>query len=395
MQWRLFLTTLLLAISLTGLADEAWAKKKVGSEFRVNTHNEDVENRSGVADLLDGGFVVTWFAYRGAGFHIYAQRYNSSGQPVGTEFRVNTHSGVGQVAPAVAGLSGGGFIIVWESYDQDGSYDGIYGQRYDDQGNPAGAEFRVNSNTLYDQQNASVAGLENGGFVVVWDSYISSNDTSVYGQRYDAAGVPVGGEFKINRDAQNGGRRNPLIAAQKGGGFVVIWRSSGASKDGIYGQRFDHKGRRLGSKFKISSEHLNGGNQLASLEDGGFIVTWYHNVKGIQALRYDAAGAPVGTPFRVNPDPHFSYVEPSVVGLSDGGFVVTYVSEFNNQPDVVLGRQYDAAGAPLGRPFFVNTFGTHSLHTPRAAGLKNGRFVIIWTWDNLSESRQVRGQLFR
>lgn len=107
----------------------------------------------------------------------------------------------------------------------------------------------------------------------MWDSYIHANDTSIYGQRYNAQGNPVGIEFRVNRGNENGGRRQPFVASLKDGAFVVVWRSSGTI-NGIYGQRFDRRGKRLGPQFRVSNgEFDTWGHQLAGLKDGGFIVT--------------------------------------------------------------------------------------------------------------------------
>ena len=46
-------------------------------------------------------------------FGIYAQRYGVDGKPAGREFQVNTVAALDQSHPKVAGLSGGGFVIVW------------------------------------------------------------------------------------------------------------------------------------------------------------------------------------------------------------------------------------------------------------------------------------------
>ena len=45
----------------------------------------------------------------------------------------------------------GEFVVVWGSYFQDGSASGVYGQRYDSAGNPEGGEFPVNTHTTSDQ----------------------------------------------------------------------------------------------------------------------------------------------------------------------------------------------------------------------------------------------------
>ena len=49
---------------------------------------------------------------------------------VGPEFLVNSYTPNFQGESSVAGLSGGGFVVAWESYLQDGSQTGVHGQRY-------------------------------------------------------------------------------------------------------------------------------------------------------------------------------------------------------------------------------------------------------------------------
>ena len=51
-----------------------------------------------------------------------------------SEFQINTYTASHQLGPSVTGLSDGGFVVTWASEWQDGSAYGIYGQRYDANG---------------------------------------------------------------------------------------------------------------------------------------------------------------------------------------------------------------------------------------------------------------------
>jgi hypothetical protein len=53
----------------------------------------------------------------------------AQGEPLGPEFRVNTYKNA-QRFPAVASDSSGNFVVLWQSYGQDGSGYGVFGQRY-------------------------------------------------------------------------------------------------------------------------------------------------------------------------------------------------------------------------------------------------------------------------
>ena len=54
---------------------------------------------------------------------------------------------------------------------------------------PSG-EFQVGNNAIF----AVVTGLNDGGFVVVWQGYNSQNSI-ICGQMYNSTGLPAGSEF--------------------------------------------------------------------------------------------------------------------------------------------------------------------------------------------------------
>ena len=88
--------------------------------------------------------------------------------------------------------SSGKLVIIWRSY-QDGSGDGVFAQRYASTGAPLGPEFRVNTWTSSDQVGAVVASDSSGNFIVVWDSPQDSGGPGIhgiFGQRYGRI-VPV------------------------------------------------------------------------------------------------------------------------------------------------------------------------------------------------------------
>src|SRR6266850_661175 len=62
------------------------------------------------------------------------------------------------------------FVVAWVSYEQDGSYDGAFGRRFSRAGAPLGPEFQVNSITYYDQSLPALGVDPGGGFVVAWQS---------------------------------------------------------------------------------------------------------------------------------------------------------------------------------------------------------------------------------
>jgi hypothetical protein len=55
------------------------------------------------------------------------------GNPLGGEIRANTYTTEDQSGAAIAALPGGGYVVAWRSFGQDGSEYGVYLQRF----NPA------------------------------------------------------------------------------------------------------------------------------------------------------------------------------------------------------------------------------------------------------------------
>jgi hypothetical protein len=194
-----------------------------------------------VASDPSGNFVVVWDsdAQDGSGRGVFAQRFASSGAPVGPEFRVNTFTTDNQFFPSVAADTSGNFVVVWTS-PQDGSSFGIFGQRYASSGAPLGPEFRVNTYTTGSQYLPAVASDSSGNFVVAWSSYTEDGSSyGVFGQRYSNAGALLGPEFRVNTFTANSQNR-PAVAAEPTGNFVVTWDSQlqDGSGLGVFGQRY-------------------------------------------------------------------------------------------------------------------------------------------------------------
>ncbi|WP_298622295.1 DUF4347 domain-containing protein, partial [uncultured Zoogloea sp.] len=213
-----------------------------GSEFLVNTYTTDNQTEPSVAMDASGNFVIAWqsFGQDGDNEGIYAKRYNSSGVVQGSEFHVSTYTTSNQDLPVVAMDSSGNFVVVWES-NQDGSGNGIYGQRYNSSGAVQGGEFRINTTTINQQQNPVVTMLAGGGFVVVWQS--TSQDGSfdgVYMRQYDSSGTALTAETLVNTTTTDY-QDVPSIAADEKGHLVVVWHGNGpGDTDGVFMQRYQY-----------------------------------------------------------------------------------------------------------------------------------------------------------
>lgn len=127
----------------------------------------------------DGNYIVTWlyhpdFQQR----NVYFQRFDSVGNTVGSEFLVNTNTDGRQSHQRAAMADNGYFVIVWHG-PGDGSGTGIFCQLYDSNGDPVGSELRVNNYTNNDQRYPVVAMQTSERFITAWQS--NGEDGSGYG----------------------------------------------------------------------------------------------------------------------------------------------------------------------------------------------------------------------
>jgi hypothetical protein len=319
-----------------------------------------------------------------------------SATPLGGETLVNTTTAdVQNLDPettAAAADADGNLVIVWTSANQDGSGDGVFGQRRDDAGNQLGSEFQINTMTAGDQRHAATARDPAGNFVVVWES--DGQDGSgwgIFGQRFDAAGNAVGGEFQINTTT-SGDQRGASVAIDAAGNFVVTWSSDGqdGSGWGVYGRRFDAAGTALGSEFLVNT-YTTGNQQQASVAanaDGQFATVWTSDGQdgssgGVYLRRYDSDGTALAAPTRVNQTTSGDQTGASVSINADGDVLVAWQSF--GQDLILVGdygvyaRRYDSSGAAVGGEFQVNTYTLLAQAEPTALLRDDGRFYVAWT----------------
>jgi hypothetical protein len=224
-----------------------------GGEFRVNSYTTQAQ---GFADVAGSGtgFMVVWQSagQDGSDYGIFGQRYDVGGAPLGSEFRVNTYTPGAQRSPAVT-LSGGAFVVTWEGEAPDDDLLGIRGQRYSiANGAPLGGEFRVNSYTTGNQRSPALDGLD-GELTIVWQS--DGQDGSGYGvfaQRYNAGGSPAGPEFQVNIYTTSS-QSSPAVSVNTSR-ITVLWQSDlqDGSAEGIYWRGYWF-GSPFGPEFRLNT----------------------------------------------------------------------------------------------------------------------------------------------
>jgi hypothetical protein len=316
------------------------------------------------------------------------------------EFRVNSFATGNQEKPVIASLTGGGFVIVWQSFGQDGDSLGVYAQRYKPNSGPVGPEFRVNTTTANPQGTPAVAALEDGGFVVVWYGGTGGSGQKIYAQRYLASGAASGGEFQIN-EVSDTYAAQPSIAGLKDGGFVVIWTGYDTDQFGIFGRRFSAAGA-PGNRFRVNEYQKDTQQRPAVFrrKEGGFVVVfdsfWQDDGQssGVYGQIYQPNGVKSGYVFRINSNTASDQFAPRVTTLICGDYVVVWTGNDGSQIGV-FGQRYSPAGKPKGKEFLVNKKQVGMQQTPDITALPSGGFVVVWSSSNQDGSGLgIYGQRF-
>ena len=138
--------------------------------------------------------------------------------------------------------------------------------------------------------------------------------------------------------------------------------------------------------------------QIATLSNGGFVVTWQdysqgvggatgdNSVSAVKAQVFDAAGTAVGSEMLVNTATASDQGGAQITALANGGFVVTWQdysqgaggATGDNSGYAVKAQVFNAGGDAVGGEILVNTATASDQQSPQIAALPNGGFVVTW-----------------
>lgn len=272
-----------------------------------------------------------------------AQRATRGGVPVGDPIVIDPDVGSPPVAdPRVAGLAGGGWVVVWEEL---GSTD--FDVRYrlvSVDGSPGGVRT-AHLDDVGRQFEARVAALSDG-FVIAWSAAVtggSGGDFTVHARRFGATGAPVGGELEVPTDTTN--VQGQAALASSGDRWLVAWRdramSIGATAR-LYLRRYEGGTALDPAQVELSE---GGADAYATVLDSGeFLVVWADGDIHSQIVARDAL-APAAADHALVTTTSVAERFPVAAPLTGRDFVVGWVEQSAFDP-VRFGASDPAALAP-------------------------------------------------
>jgi len=350
------------------------------STLKVNDETVPADQFLASADVSPTGkVVVTWVD--GKNLEIKAQRLDNNLSKIGSNFKVNSGPNNSAYAPAVTVAPSGSFIITWE--DVRFGYS-IFAQRYDSSGSALGSNFQVSTDAgLFPHLYPAISTDGNGDFVIAWEDY-RNIDGDIYFQRYDSAGVAQDSNTQANLDAGSEDQYQPDVKKTYDGKIIFSWVDMTNGNPDIYFQRADSGGALQGSAVKVNSDAGIDPQWEPSIDTdslGNFIISWtdYRSAPAIYIQRYDTMGNALGTNTQISDlgllrERH----SPSLFQPNTGDLVAGWMDYRNRNYDIYLQR-LTVAGTKKGNNFKANLDLTGAQQkTPSLAVNSKRESFVVW-----------------
>ena len=270
----------------------------------------------------------------------------------GTEYAVVGSMPGDQVFPDAAVTPAGGFVV-WQDNATDGSGWGVSARRLDSTLSGTLGAFRVNVQGTNSQENPRVALLKNGGAVFVWQSGQESHQ-HIFARFLTPANTFLSTTDVLVSTFTNNFQINPVVATLNDSNVVLVWASfdqaSSNSLQDVYGQILSPTGTKVGTNFLINQ--FTNYNQrtpaVAALTNGGFVVTW---VSEQERTTFNSSGID-----------ETNGTSPNQIGLASVD---------------IYARLYASNGVPKANEFIVNT-DFNPCANPAVAAASDGSFMVTW-----------------
>lgn len=282
---------------------------KFNSDFYVGM------NASGISADLLGNFAVIYSEHDGSQRDVYVKGFNRDGTVKFNKIKVHPNSTLDQYPGDIAMEDSGNFVVTWS--DGTPSNRSIRFQRFNSSGQKLGSSVQVISNA----GNLGTSGLDimDNGVILVGYHSVINNDIDTWVKRYSNNGAALGGAVRVNQ-YRSGPQLGMGITHDAQDRFLVYWDSYSQDGQGwsSYAQLFNTSGSRVGSPFRLTQTLVSGqpGVRVSMSDSGAFAATWVvdnrfwdsSHIPEIRAREFNANLTPKGNEFVVNPTGEFSEV---------------------------------------------------------------------------------------
>jgi len=368
-----------LALAIVPLAPAA-AQLPLGDPLPVNVTTAGDQQGARIGMAENGRFTVVWSDGIGDGSELFLRNYQADGAPF-TVAPLNQFTTGEQSGPEISMNGNGDWVAVWKSVGQNpGSAGDLFARRTGNNGSTIGSELPVNATTAHDACNQEVSRADDDSFVVIWRD--GTDGTDVHFRRFAADATPLTGDEVANQiAAENVFDGN--VASAPDGSFVATWTGDDEDGHGVFARCFDADGVALGGDFRLNDQAAGAqeGPWVAADARGAFVAVWRDGgLTGHFELRLfhpdctpRSGDLPLdevlltGKRFDIHVDM-----------ASDGAFVVAWDDESGAGDRGVHAREFTRSGTPVGEPFAVPVDAA-GVQGGATVGIGAGLFAVAWT----------------
>lgn len=246
-------------------------------------------------------------------------------------------------------------------------------------------ETRVSTSTEY-QRDPDIAMNANGDFMIAWSEQIGS-DNNIVARRFGVDGSPIGEAFLVN-ERTAGSQQFASVAIDEAGNSVVVWQTEAEPEGGVAARLYSSLGLPLTGEFTVNE--FSPGDQsapsVAMDPSGNFVVAWQSFGQegdpldyfyGIYARTFDSRGIPLGEEVQINTTLEWTQMNPDVAVNRDGDTVIVWES-YDGASFDVLGQRFDSFGEPIGGEFKVNQYSLGFQWQAVVSSGATNSFAVAW-----------------
>lgn len=342
--------------------------------------------------------------------HQFTMNYNMGPMPAytylnaSTEFHdmaVNDIGSGNQLDPDIAQADNGNWAAVWEDDNDGNGVYTVYVRGFDPDGNERFADTIVNTSGVnsVSATNPSIAMAGDGRLVVAFQSA----STAIKVRAYNANGTPVG-SAEQTVVSTTGVVRNPDVAMDDNGNFVVVWEDD-SDGNGSYqvkarGYQFDYTQHFAAKTINSIATGQQSSPAIAMAANGDYVVAWEDDQDADGNYEIGVRG------FYANETEHFAQFfantttdgqqrDPDVAMDDTGRFVVVWEDDADlNASFQIKARGFSATGAQLFTERTVNLEAAGNQINPAVAMDPSGNWYVVWEDDRTGEGYEIVSQEF-
>jgi hypothetical protein len=220
--------------------------------------------------LKDGTILATWSSQISRReSRIFGRMFDSAGNPTGKEFRLSGKDSGNELLPSVT-ADAKGALVVWQSLDDKGNLEGIWGRRLS-AGDLTGAARQIIPGEAF-EPSVSRAGER---YAIAWIEADSHGKHKVHAALLDNSLTKT---TELPIADQDGYQNAAAISGREDGAVAIAWNLvTGDDPAVIYLSLFDPTGRSIGRASKLHGgaiAQVTGTNRLSWTPTGGLALAW-------------------------------------------------------------------------------------------------------------------------